>query len=48
MDLYSEIVRGKVSLSLIGLGFVCMPIAVAFATKVKVIVYDLSSVKIGL
>lgn len=48
MDLYEKIVRGEEKLSLVGLGYVGMPIAVAFAKKVKVIGYDLNKAKIDL
>ena len=48
MSLYQDIVNKKESLSLIGLGYVGMPIAVAFAKKVKVIGYDLNEKKIAL
>lgn len=49
MSLYSKIVNQEVCLSLVGLGYVGMPIAVAFASKgVKVIGYDLNSAKIDL
>ena len=37
-DLYIKLIEGKTVLSLVGLGYVGMPIAVAFAKKVKVIV----------
>lgn len=46
MSLYEKIVEGKESISLVGLGYVGMPIAVAFAKKVKVIGYDLNTEKI--
>lgn len=36
MSLYEDIVNGKEKLSLVGLGYVGMPIAVAFARKIKV------------
>ena len=48
MDLYGKIVNGEESISLVGLGYVGMPIAVAFAKKVKVIGYDLNEKKIEL
>lgn len=48
MSLYDKIVSGEESLSLIGLGYVGMPIAVAFAKKIKVIGYDLNEKKIEL
>ena len=48
MPLYDELLNRKVKLSLIGLGYVGMPIAVAFAKKVNVIGFDLNSSKISL
>lgn len=48
MSLYRELLNKETSLSVIGLGYVGMPIAVAFAKKVKVIGYDLNEKKIGL
>ncbi len=47
-NLYNDIVNGKESISLVGLGYVGMPIAVAFAKKVNVIGYDLNAEKIAL
>ena len=43
MSLYEDIVNGKEKLPLVGLGYVGMPIAVAFARKIKVVGFDLSS-----
>ena len=48
MGLYEKIVSGEEKLSLVGLGYVGMPIAVAFARKIKVIGYDLNAHKIDL
>lgn len=48
MSLYEKIVNGEEAVSLVGLGYVGMPIAVAFAKKVKVIGYDLNEKKIAL
>ena len=48
MDLYEKIVNGEEKLSLVGLGYVGMPIAVAFARKIKVVGFDLNAEKIGL
>lgn len=48
MDLYEQIVSGKQKISLVGLGYVGMPIAVAFSKKAKVIGFDLNSKKIEL
>lgn len=49
MSLYSKLLKNEEKLSLIGLGYVGMPIAVAFAKKgIKVIGYDLNKEKIEL
>ena len=40
MNLYEKILNGEEKISLVGLGYVGMPIAVAFAKKVKVIGFD--------
>ena len=48
MTLYEKLLNGEESLSLVGLGYVGMPIAVAFAKKIKVIGYDLNAKKIEL
>ena len=46
MGIYNDIVERKEKISLVGLGYVGMPIAVAFAKKVDVIGYDLNEKKI--
>ena len=46
MSLYEKIVSGEEKISLVGLGYVGMPIAVAFAKKAKVIGFDLNKEKI--
>ncbi|MBG0767429.1 MAG: nucleotide sugar dehydrogenase [Spirochaetaceae bacterium] len=43
-----QLLQGKKKLSLIGLGYVGMPIAVAFAKKVKVVGFDTNQEKIAL
>lgn len=48
MSLYEELVNGREKISLVGLGYVGMPIAVAFAKKVKVVGFDLNKEKINL
>lgn len=48
MGLYEKILAGEEKLSLVGLGYVGMPIAVAFARKIKVVGYDLNEKKIEL
>ncbi len=45
-DLYEKILTKEEKISLVGLGYVGMPIAVAFAKKVNVIGYDLNKAKI--
>ncbi len=47
-DLYEKLLRGEEALSVIGLGYVGMPIAVAFSKKIRVIGYDLNREKIAL
>lgn len=47
-NLYQKIVRKEEAISLVGLGYVGMPIAVAFAKKTRVIGFDLNSEKISL
>ncbi len=48
MGLYEKLVSGEEKLSLVGLGYVGMPIAVAFAKKIKVVGFDLNKEKVGL
>lgn len=48
MSLYEKLVSGEEKLSLVGLGYVGMPIAVAFAKKIKVVGFDLNEEKINL
>ena len=49
MPLFEEIISRKESISLVGLGYVGMPIAVAFANKgINVIGFDLNKAKIEL
>ncbi len=48
MSLYEKLVGGEEKLSLVGLGYVGMPIAVAFAKKIKVVGFDLNEAKIDL
>lgn len=48
MSLFEKIVNGEEKISLVGLGYVGMPIAVAFSKKVKVVGYDLNAAKIEL
>ena len=46
--LYEKIKSGEEKISLVGLGYVGMPIAVAFAKKAKVVGFDLNKAKIEL
>lgn len=48
MELYEKLLKGEEKLSLVGLGYVGMPIAVAFARKIKVVGFDLNEKKIEL
>ena len=49
MTLYEKIVNRQEKIALIGLGYVGMPIAVAFAKKgIKVVGFDLNASKIDL
>ena len=46
MELYKDIVEKKEKVSVIGLGYVGMPLAIAFAKKTDVIGFDINSEKI--
>lgn len=46
MDLYNKIVNREEKLSLVGLGYVGLPIAVAFSKKVDVVGFDINDKKI--
>ena len=48
MDLYEKLVAKEEKLSLVGLGYVGMPIAVAYAKKIDVVGFDLNAKKIEL
>ena len=48
MGLYEKLVAGEEKLSLVGLGYVGMPIAVAFARKINLVGYDQNEKKIEL
>lgn len=48
MPLYEGLIKGRDKISLIGLGYVGMPIAAAFAKKVGVIGFDVNEEKIAL
>lgn len=46
LDIYEEIIKGQASIAIVGLGYVGLPLAVAFSKKAKVIGFDLSKRKI--
>ena len=48
MNLYEKLIKKEEKLSLVGLGYVGMPIAVAFSKKIDVIGFDLNQKKIEL
>ena len=48
MGLYEKLLAGEEKLSLVGLGYVGMPIAVAYAKKIKVVGYDFNAAKVDL
>lgn len=48
LTIYNDLISKKANLSVIGLGYVGMPLAVAFAKHINVIGYDLNSAKIDL
>ena len=47
MNIYQKIINHDTKISLVGLGYVGMPIAVAFARKVKVIGFDINDEKVA-
>lgn len=48
MSLYKKIVNGKEKIAIVGLGYIGLPLAVAFAKKTKVVGFDLNKTKIEL
>ena len=46
MNIYEELLNKETKLSLVGLGYVGMPIAVAFAKKISVVGFDINQKKI--
>ena len=48
MSVYQDLVERKTKLSLIGLGYVGMPIAVEFAKHIEVVGFDVNKEKIRL
>lgn len=47
MNIYKDLTEGKGKLSVIGLGYVGLPLAVAFSKKIKVIGFDINRTKIN-
>lgn len=48
MNIYKNIVDKKASIAVIGLGYVGLPIALAFAKKVKVIGFDINEARVNM
>ena len=46
--MYQDIIKKKSQVALIGLGYVGLPIALAFAKKVKVIGFDINEKRVNL
>ncbi|MGW8424544.1 nucleotide sugar dehydrogenase [Peribacillus simplex] len=47
MDLYEQLYSKKASISVVGLGYVGLPLAVAFAKEIEVIGYDINEAKVN-
>jgi len=47
MNLYKQICKGSEKIAVVGLGYVGMPLAIAFAKKAKVIAFDISETKVN-
>ena len=48
MGIYKDIIEKKATIAVIGLGYVGLPIALAFAKKVKVIGFDINAARVDL
>ena len=48
MSIYQKLLKKEARLSLVGLGYVGLPIALAFARKIKVIGFDINEKRVGL
>jgi UDP-N-acetyl-D-galactosamine dehydrogenase len=48
MSIYNKILKKETSVAIIGLGYVGLPIALAFAKKIKVIGFDINEARVGL
>jgi len=48
MNIYDKIIKKQTSVAVIGLGYVGLPIALAFAKKIKVIGFDINEKRVAL
>lgn len=48
MSIYTKIIKKETSVAVIGLGYVGLPIALAFAKKIKVIGFDINEKRVGM
>ena len=48
MSIYNKIVKKEATVAVIGLGYVGLPIALAFAKKVKVIGFDINEKRVNM
>jgi UDP-N-acetyl-D-galactosamine dehydrogenase len=48
MNIYDQLIKGEAKLSVIGLGYVGLPIALEFAKRVRVIGFDINVARIGM
>ena len=48
MSIYSRIVKKEAKIAVIGLGYVGLPIALAFAKKIKVIGFDINAKRVAM
>lgn len=48
MELYNDLISGRTKLSVVGLGYVGLPLAIAFARHVEVVGFDINSHKVEL
>jgi UDP-N-acetyl-D-glucosamine/UDP-N-acetyl-D-galactosamine dehydrogenase len=48
MSIYKKLLKGEATLSLVGLGYVGLPIALAFAKKIRVIGFDINEKRIAM
>lgn len=46
--MYDKLISGKATISVVGLGYVGLPIALAFAKKVKVIGFDINEERVNM